>query len=98
MSAFDPWAVLGLEPGARQSRIDAAFEEARARFTAADDAPALARLEASYAMASDSRWRARDRLFGPAPFDDLADVAEALRALPRTPAGVALWLEMIRAG
>jgi len=91
--SFDPWSLLGLEPSASVADVDAAFAVAAAR--ASTDEVLLARLEAARTMLLDPRARARARLFGPPPFADLGEVADALTALPRRPAGAALWLEAI---
>jgi hypothetical protein len=87
--------MLGLEPGASDEAIDAAHA---ALLATTDDASRRARLAAAHAMLKSPRARARERLFGPAPLDDLAELTDVLRALPRRPAGSVLWLEAIKAG
>ena len=93
----DAFCLLGVEPGAGRERVDAAYRDALARADAADEASRL-RLAAAYAKLCDPRFRARDRLFGPPPLVDLAEIATALRGLPRKPAGAALWQEVLREG
>jgi curved DNA-binding protein CbpA len=92
----DPWAILGVEPGASDDAIRAAYRACVKRHPPEQDAALFARINEAYAKVKDPRARARERLFGPDPFDDLQELADALRASPRPAAGAALWSALLK--
>lgn len=96
--AYEPWLVLRVEPGASADDVEAAHRALCAQEPALSDPAARTRLDTARAAALDPTFRARDRLFGPRSFADLAELAEVLATLPRRPAGPALWLEALAEG
>lgn len=96
MTLHDPWALLGVEPGASDDEIRAAYREAVKRHPPDRDPPGFARLNEAFEALRNPRARARERLFGPSPLSDLVELQDLLRASKRPPAGAALWLELIQ--
>ncbi len=96
MSLHDPWTILGVEPGASEDEIRAAYREAVKRHPPDRDAAAFARINDAFAKVRDPRARARERLFGPSALSGADELRDMLRAGKRPPAGPELWLELIK--
>ena len=96
MTLHDPWALLGIEPGASDEEIRAAYRDAVKRHPPDRDPQGFTRLNEAFAALRDPRARAQERLLGPSPLRDLVELQDLLRASKRPPAGPALWLDLIR--
>ena len=89
----DPWRVLRLAPAAALDEVRARYVELVKQHPPDRDPEVFERIRDAYRAASDPRWRARQRLFGPEPLGDLDELETLLRAEARQPAGPAAWLK-----
>lgn len=90
MSHDDPFAVLGISSDATADELRARYRELVRRHPPDHDPAAFERIRDAYAAATDPHRRAKDRLFGPPPAQDLAEIAAAIHRR-RPPISVDVW-------
>lgn len=95
MTAVDPWIVLSLEPTASDDEIRARYRELVKQHPPEQDPTGFQAIRTAYEQVCNPRVRARARLFGPPPLDDLDELRTLLADWRRPPAGAELWLEAI---
>lgn len=95
MTATDPWIVLGLEPTASDDEIRTRYRDLVKQHPPELDPAGFQAIRTAYEQVRNPHVRARTRLFGPAPLDDLDELRAVLAGWRRPPAGPELWLEAL---
>lgn len=96
MNVTEACSILSVASDATDDEIRERYRELVKRHPPERDPEAFQRIRAAYDVCRDPASRARERVLGPAAYDDFDALRDDLRRQPRRPIGPAAWLEVLQ--
>ena len=96
MNVTEACSILGIASDATDEEIRARYRELVKRNPPERDPDGFQRIRAAYELCRDPQSRARERVLGPAAYDDFDALRDDLQRQPRRPIGPAAWLEVLQ--